>query len=66
GYCILRLDARDNARLKTFEEARAEVTGAFQEAESKRLENEYIASLKKKYQPVIFYDELSKAFKAEN
>lgn len=66
GHCILRLDARDNARLKTFEEARAEVTGAFQEAESKRLENEYIASLKKKYQPVIFYDELSKAFKAEN
>lgn len=66
GFCILRLDARDSARLKTFEEARAEVTGAFQEAESKRLENEYIASLKKKYQPVIFYDELSKAFKAEN
>lgn len=66
GYCILRLDAKDPARLKTFEEARAEVTGAFQEAESKSLENEYISSLKKKYQPVIFYEELSKAFKPEN
>lgn len=64
GYCILRLDARDVARIKTFEEARAEVTGAFQEAESKRLENEYISSLKKKYNPVIYYEELSKAFKA--
>lgn len=66
GHCILRLDAKDSARLKTFEEARAEVTGAFQEAESKRLENEYINSLKKKYNPVIFYDELPKAFKAQS
>lgn len=54
GYCILRLDARDNARLKTFEEARAEVTGAFQEAESKRLENEYIASLKRSINRLSF------------
>lgn len=66
GYCILRLDARDLARLKTFEEARAEVTGAFQEAENKRLENEYISSLKKKYNPIIFYDELPKAYKAQS
>lgn len=66
GHCILRLDARDSARLKTFEEARAEVTGAFQEAENKRLEDEYISSLKKKYNPIIFYDELSKAYKAKS
>lgn len=63
GFSILRLDLKDPARLKTFEEAKAEVSGAFQEFESKRLENEYLDSLKKKYSPVINYDELRKAFK---
>ncbi|MFZ1520438.1 MAG: peptidylprolyl isomerase [Ignavibacteriaceae bacterium] len=63
GFSILRLDIKDPARLKTFEEAKAEVSGAFQEYESKRLENEYLDSLKKKYSPVINYDELRKAFK---
>ncbi len=66
GYSIIRLDKKDPARIKTFEEAKAEVTGAFQELESKRLENQYIESLKKKYQPVIYYDNLKKAFKKES
>ena len=66
GFSILRLDIKDPARLKTFEEAKAEVSGAFQESESKRLENEYIDSLKKKYTPVIYYDELRKAFNHNN
>jgi peptidyl-prolyl cis-trans isomerase SurA len=63
GFSILRLDFKAPARLKTFEEAKAEVSGQYQEYESKRLENEYIDSLKKKYSPVIYYDELRKAFK---
>jgi len=63
GFSILRLDIKDSARLKTFEEAKPEVSGGFQEFESKRLENEYIDTLKKKYSPVINYDELRKAFK---
>jgi peptidyl-prolyl cis-trans isomerase SurA len=63
GFSILRLDIRNPARIKTFEEAKPEVSGNFQEYESKRLENEYIDSLKKKYSPVIYYDELRKAFK---
>ena len=62
GFSILRLDVKEPARLKTFDEAKAEVSGAFQEFESKRLENEYLDSLKKKYSPVIYYDELRKAF----
>ena len=66
GYSILRLDIKDPARIKTFEEAKPELTGAVQEAESKRLENEYIDSLKKKYSPIIYYDELQEAFKVEN
>lgn len=62
GFSIIRLDEKDPARLKTFEEAKAEVSGAFQEFESRRLENEYIDSLKKRYSPVINYDQLRKAF----
>lgn len=63
GFSILRLDSKEPSRIKTFDEAKAEVSGAFQEAESKRLESEYLDSLKKKYAPVIHYDELQKAFK---
>jgi len=66
GYSILRLDVKDPSRVKTFEEAKAEVSGAFQEAEGKRLETEYLDSLKKTYTPVIYYDALRKAFKSEN
>ncbi|MCJ7554023.1 MAG: hypothetical protein MUO34_09080, partial [Ignavibacteriaceae bacterium] len=63
---ILRLDVKEPSRIKTFEEARAEVSGAFQESESKRLEQEYIQRLKATYNPVINYDQLHKAFKPES
>ena len=66
GFSILRLDVKELSRIKTFEEARAEVSGAFQEAESKRLEQEYIQRLKATYNPVINYDQLHKAFKPES
>lgn len=62
GYSIFILYERDPARLKTFEEARAEVAGLVQEQESKRLAEEYINELESIYHPVIFYDELQKAF----
>lgn len=66
GFSILRLDEMQPSRIKTFDEARAEVSGAFQEAESKRLEQEYIQRLKKTYKPVIHYNELQNAFKPES
>lgn len=62
GYAIVKLVEKEPARLKTFEEARAEVAGAFQESESKRLEQEYVESLKNRYEPVFFYSELDKAY----
>jgi peptidyl-prolyl cis-trans isomerase SurA len=62
GYSIFKLYKRDLARLKTFEEARAEVAGLVQEQESKRLADSYINSLENIYHPVIFYDELRNAF----
>lgn len=63
GFSIVRLNSKDAARLKSFEEAKAEVSGAYQESESKRLEDEYISSLKNLYKPVTHYDKLEEAFK---
>jgi peptidyl-prolyl cis-trans isomerase SurA len=63
GFSIVKLVGKEPARTKTFEEAKAEVSGAFQEAESKRLEQEYIDRLNNTYKPVIYYDTLEKAFK---
>jgi len=63
GYSIFKLYQREPARIKTFDEARAEVSGIVQEMESKRLEKEYLDILNNIYTPVIFYDELNKAFK---
>ena len=63
GYSLLQLIKKVPAGIKTFEEAKPEVSGAFQEEESKRLENQYLESLQKEYQPKTFNSELTKAFK---
>ncbi|MCX6152320.1 MAG: peptidylprolyl isomerase [Ignavibacteriales bacterium] len=65
GWSIVKLIAKEPARTKTFEEAKAEVSGQFQESESKRLENEYIAKLKSMYKPEINYSKLEEAFKTK-
>ncbi len=59
GYCIVRLNAREPSRIKTFEEAGAEVSSAYQEYESKRLEAEWLDSLRKQ-SPVVEHKELLK------
>ncbi len=65
GFVIFKLEDRQAARLKTFEEAKAEVSGEYQEMFSKKLENDYIESLDKRYKPEIFYGELEYAFKLD-
>lgn len=62
GYSIVKLIKKHPAGLKTFEEALPEVSGAVQEIESKRLENDYLEFLKATYKPRIYYNKLSKAF----
>lgn len=62
GYSIVKLIKKHPAGIKTFEEALPEVSGAVQEIESKRLENDYLEFLKATYKPRIYYDKLSKAF----
>lgn len=63
GYSIVKLIKKDPSHQKSFEEARAEVSGQFQEEESKRLENEYISNLKSTYKPVVYSEKLEEAFK---
>lgn len=64
GFSIVKLIAKEPARLKTFDEARAEISSLYQEAEAKRLENEYVTSLKQLYKPVIYYNKVEEAFKS--
>ena len=65
GYSIFKLNDRQPARMKTFEEAKAEVSGEYQEMISKKLENDYLTSLETRYKPKIYYDKLEDAFKQE-
>ena len=66
GYAIFKLEDRQPARLKTFDEAKAEVSGEYQEMLSKKLENDYVTSLENRYKPEIYYDKLQDAFKEAN
>jgi peptidyl-prolyl cis-trans isomerase SurA len=59
GFSIIKMLERDHARDKTFAEAGSELSGAFQEYESKRLENEWYESLKKMF-PISTNTELLK------
>jgi len=59
AFVIVRLNKRDPLRHKTFEEAGTEVSSAFQEYESKRLEKEWLDGLRRQY-PVVEYKEALK------
>lgn len=56
GFSIITVLEKSPAGDKTFTEAGSELSSAFQESESKRLENEWYESLLKKY-PVFIYKE---------
>lgn len=59
GLTIVRLDRREPARTKTFEEAGTEVSSAFQDYESKRLEQEWLDGLRVRF-PVVSHPEVLK------
>lgn len=65
GWSIVISRKKNPTRVKTFEEALPEISSAYQESESKRLESNYVNSLKQRYEPEYFYDELEYAFKTE-
>ena len=51
-YTIVRLNAREQARRKTYEEAGPELSSAYQDYESKRLESDWLSQLRQKF-PVV-------------
>lgn len=62
GFSFIKIIKKDPAREKTFEEAQSEVSGAFQEYETKRLGDEWYESLKKKYPVVLNAESVGKTF----
>lgn len=59
---IIRLNRREPARDKTFEEAGTEVSSAFQEYESRRIEQEWLEGLRKTYPVTEYREVLQNAF----
>ncbi|NUM70901.1 MAG: peptidylprolyl isomerase [Ignavibacteriaceae bacterium] len=65
GQCIVMLVKKDPSRIKTFEEAKPDVMGSYQDQETKRLEDEYAGYLINKYKPEYFYENLKYAYKTD-
>ncbi len=64
GFAMVRLDRREPARRKAFEEAGAEVSSAFQDYEAKRLEKEWLDRVEKAHPVVVNKEALRQAFAA--
>ncbi|GJQ20873.1 MAG: peptidyl-prolyl cis-trans isomerase [Bacteroidia bacterium] len=62
GWSIIKVIAKDPARIKTFDEALQEVAGKYQEHERKALERQWIERLKEKYRVELHPERLSDAF----
>jgi peptidyl-prolyl cis-trans isomerase SurA len=62
GFSIIKVTDKENARQKTFEEARSEASSRFQEYESRRLEKEWIDGLMTKFQVTVHPEALINAF----
>ena len=62
-YYIIKLTEKQPEHLKTFNEAKAQLSSALQDKEANTLENNYVQRLKDVYKPVYHYDELTKVFK---
>lgn len=62
GSSLVMLLGKEPARQKSYEEAGTEVSSAFQEYESRRLEEEWLRGLRERYPVVLHKEVLSKAF----
>jgi len=65
SHVIVRLNGKEPARKKTYDEAGTEVSSAFQEYESKRLEQEWLDGLRKRFPVVEKKEALHYAFPPE-
>lgn len=59
-WYIVKLIEKLPSRTKSFDEAKSEVMGIWQEQQTKKLEEEYLSNLRKIYEPELYYDRLSK------
>lgn len=66
GWSIIKIVAKDSARVKTFEETNGELTSVYQEQASKAREKEWIDALKQKYPVVLHRELLTEAFKGKS
>jgi len=64
-YSIIRLNGREMARQKAFDEAGGELSSAYQDAESKRLEEQWLARVRKDFPVVENSSALKDAFAPE-
>jgi peptidyl-prolyl cis-trans isomerase SurA len=62
GFSFIKVIEKDSAREKTFEEAKSELSGAFQESETNRVENTWYETLRKKYPVTINEEGLKETF----
>jgi len=62
GFVIMKVMKKESERIKTYEEAGAELSNAFQEYESKRLEKLWLDRIKERYPVKQFKEQLNKAF----
>lgn len=66
NYAIVKTIERDPARIKTFDEARAQVTGEYQDKMAKKIEQEWVDNLRDRYRVDIYPENLEKAFVKED
>ncbi|MBI3193413.1 MAG: peptidylprolyl isomerase [Ignavibacteriae bacterium] len=62
GFIIMKVTKKEAERIKTYEEAGAELSNTFQEYESKRLEKIWLDRIKERYPVKQFKEQLGKAF----
>jgi peptidyl-prolyl cis-trans isomerase SurA len=62
GYVIVKLLVRNPGRQKTFEESGAEVSNAYQDSQSKLLEQQWLERIKQKYPVKQYRERLKDAF----
>jgi hypothetical protein len=61
-FAVVRLNGREKPREKTFEEAQSEVSSAYQDSESERLKDEWVAKLRSAAPIIVNQDALKAAF----
>lgn len=63
-WYIIKLNEKFPSTPKSFDEARSEVMGVWQERQSKKLEQDYINKLNQVYKPKLYYERLQQTQKS--